>query len=158
DDKVRETLRLQRQKIDPVKLLHRIRQSQSALAALTSTDHVIQGPGRESLEQFLSQLPRLWKDGEVRPTHQSKPSKPRYWRTHKDAFEGVWYEVLDWLQQEPDVTAKSLLNRLQMRIPITSGTPLRNLPAPRYDSIRHLIPMTSGTPLRFYPALFGGKK
>ena len=117
DDKVRETLRLQRQKIDPVKLLHRIRQSQSALAALSSTDHVIQGPGRESLEQFLSQLPRLWKDGEVRPTHRSKPAKSRYWRTHEDAFEGVWYEVLDWLQQEPDVTAKSLLNRLQKKYP-----------------------------------------
>ncbi len=36
-------------------------------------------------------------------------------RTHKDAFEGVWYEVLDWLQQEPDVTAKSLLKRLQYK-------------------------------------------
>jgi hypothetical protein len=117
DEQVKEKLRLQRNQIDPVKLLHRIRQSQSALAALTTTDHVIQGPGRESLEQFLSQLPRLWKDGEVRPTHRSKPSKPHYWRTHEDAFEGVWYEVLDWLQQEPDVTAKSLLKRLQYKYP-----------------------------------------
>ena len=117
NDKVKEKLQLQRKQLDPVKLLHRIRQSQSALAALTSTDHVIQGPGRESLEQFLSQLPRLWKDGEVRPTHRSKPSKPHYWRTHEDAFEGVWYEVLDWLQQEPDVTAKSLLKRLQFTYP-----------------------------------------
>jgi hypothetical protein len=117
DDQVKEKLQLQRNQIDPVKLLHRIRQSQSALAALTSTDHVIQGPGRENLEQFLSQLPRLWKDGEVRPTHRSKPSKPHYWRTHEDAFEGVWYEVLDWLQQEPDVTAKNLLKRLQCKYP-----------------------------------------
>ena len=117
DDQVKEKLRLQRNQIDPVKLLHRIRQSQSTLAALTSTDHVIQGPGRESLEQFLSQLPRLWKDGEVRPTHRSKSSKPHYWRTREDAFEGVWYEVLDWLQQEPDVTGKNLLKRLQYKYP-----------------------------------------
>ena len=45
-----------------------------------------------------------------------------------------------------------------VRIPILSGTPFRNLPAPHYDSIRHLIPITSGTPLRFYPAFFARKK
>jgi len=117
DEQIKEKLRLQRKQLDPVKLLHRIRQGQSALSALTSTDHITQGPGRESLEQFLTQLPRLWHDGEVRPTHRRKSSKARYWRTHKDAFEGVWYEVLDWLQQEPDVTAKSLLKRLQYEYP-----------------------------------------
>ena len=45
-----------------------------------------------------------------------------------------------------------------VRIPMTSGTPLRNLPAPHYDSIRHLNTILSGTPLRFYPALFASKK
>ena len=117
DEQIKEKLRLQHQQLDPMKLLHRIRQGQSALAALTSADPVTQGPGRESLEQFLSQLPRLWRDGEVRPTHRSKSSKSHHWRTHEDAFEGVWYEVLDWLQQEPDVTAKSLLKRLQDKYP-----------------------------------------
>jgi len=107
DEQIKEKLRLQRKQLDPVELLHRIRQGQSALSALTSTDHVTKGPGRESLEQFLTQLPRLWREGEVRPTHRIKSSKPRHWRTHKDAFEGVWYEVLDWLQQEPDVIAKT---------------------------------------------------
>jgi hypothetical protein len=117
DEQIKEKLRLQREQLDPVKLLYRIRQGQSALAALTSTDPVTQGPGRESLEQFLSQLPRLWKDGEVRPTHRSKSSKPRHWRSRKDPYEGVWFEVLDWLQQEPDVTAKSLLKQLQDKYP-----------------------------------------
>jgi hypothetical protein len=110
-------LRVLRKQLDPVKLLHLIRQGQSALAALTSTAPVTQGPGRESLEQFLSQLPRLWEEGEVRPTHRSKPSKPHWWRTREDAFEGVWYEVLDWLQQGPDVMAISLLKRLQCEYP-----------------------------------------
>ena len=117
DDQIKEKLRLQRKQLYPVELLHRIREGQSALSALTSTDCSMQGPGRESLEQFLTQLPRLWREGEVRPTHRSKSSKPRHWRTHKDAFEGVWYEVLDWLQQEPDTTAKSLLKRLQYKYP-----------------------------------------
>jgi len=116
-EQIKEKLRRRRQQLDPVKLLHRIRQGQSALAALTSTAPVAQGPGRESLEQFLSQLPRLWRDGEVRPTHRSKSSKPHYWRSRKDPYEGVWCEVLDWLQQEPDVTAKSLLKRLQDKYP-----------------------------------------
>ena len=33
------------------------------------------------------------------------------------AIPGVWCEVVDWLQQEPDVTAKSLLERLQYEYP-----------------------------------------
>ena len=117
DDQVKEKLQLQRKQLDPVKLLHCIRQGQSALSALTSTDRIIQGPGRESLEQFLTQLPRLWRDGEVRPTHRKKSAKTRHWRSRKDPYEGVWCEVLDWLQQEPDVTAKSLLKRLQYEYP-----------------------------------------
>lgn len=116
-DQIKQKLRSQREKLDPIKLLHEIRQSQSTLSALASADCSKQSPQRESLEKFLTQLPRLWQDGEVRPTHQKKTSKPKYWRTHKDAFEGVWYEVLDWLGQEPDATAKSLLKRLQLKYP-----------------------------------------
>uniref|UniRef100_A0A7C4PP19 Transposase n=1 Tax=Anaerolinea thermolimosa TaxID=229919 RepID=A0A7C4PP19_9CHLR len=114
---VKDQLRLQRQQLDPVKLLHGIRQGQSALAALASPDLIIEGPGRDTLEHFLSQLPRLWQDGEVRPTHRRHSSEPRTWRTHEDAFEGVWCEVLGWLQKEPDATAKSLLERLEEHYP-----------------------------------------
>ena len=117
DDQMKEKLQLQCKQLDPVKLLHRIRQGQSALAALASSDRSPQGPGRESLEQFLAQLPRLWQDGEVRPTHRTKSAKTRRWRTHKDSFEGVWYEVLGWLQQAPDATAKNLFERLQDQYP-----------------------------------------
>ena len=113
DDQIKEKLRLQCKQLDPVELLHRIREGQSALAALVSTESSPQGPGRESLDQFLAQLPRLWQAGEVRPTHQTQSSKPRHWRTRKDLFEAVWYDVLYWLQQEPDVTAKALFERLE---------------------------------------------
>lgn len=47
NEQVKEKLQLQHNQIDPVKLLHRIRQSQSTLAAFASKDHVIQGPSRE---------------------------------------------------------------------------------------------------------------
>lgn len=117
DEQIKEKLRLQRKQLDPVELLHCIREGQSALAALSSTDSSPQGPERESLDQFLAQLPRLWQSGEVRPTHRSQYAKPRHWRTRKDPFEDVWYDVLCWLQQEPDTTAKVLFERLQGEYP-----------------------------------------
>ena len=113
DSQTKEKLRLQRQQLDPVALLHQIRNDQAALAALAFPEDIATGPERKSLEKFLSQLPTLWKDGEVRPTHRKLKSKPRHWRTRKDPFEKVWPEVLCWLQATPEITAKSLLQRLQ---------------------------------------------
>jgi len=40
-------------------------------------------------------------------------TKPHYWRTRKNPFEKVWPDVLQWLQSEPDTTAKLLFERLQ---------------------------------------------
>jgi hypothetical protein len=117
DDEIKARLRSRREQLDPLRLLHRIREGQAALAALTSTDGSQKGPGRESLDQFLAQLPRLWQAGEVRPTHRAQSTKTRYWRTRKDPFETVWYEVLCWLQETPEITAKELFERLQCEYP-----------------------------------------
>jgi hypothetical protein len=103
--------------LDPVYLLHQIRDKQAALAALTSQDYPTTGPGRKSLEEFLAQLPNLWKYGDARPTHSKKKKKIRYWRSRKDPFEDVWPDVLKWLQEEPDNTAKELFQRLQRYYP-----------------------------------------
>ena len=116
-DQIKEILRFQRDKLDPVELLHRIREGQAALAALVSSDESSQGPGRKTLDQFLSQLPQLWRAGEARPTHRLHLVKSRYWRTRKDPFENVWLEILAWLQDDPDVTAKDLFYRLQEKYP-----------------------------------------
>ena len=113
----KERLRWQRQQLDPVALLHQIRNDQAVLASLASAEDTPTGPERKSLEQFLSQLPTLWRAGEVRPTHRKPASKPRYWRTRKDPFEKVWPEVLCWLQAAPEITAKSLFQRLQIEHP-----------------------------------------
>jgi len=117
EDEIKAKLRSQRAQLDPVRLLHRIREGQAALAALVSPDSSLEGPGRESLAQFLAQLPRLWQAGEVRPTHRAQSPKPRYWRTRKDPFETVWYQVLRWLQESPEITAKELFERLQCEYP-----------------------------------------
>ena len=74
-------------------------------------------PGRESLDQFLAQLPRLWQAGEARPSHHKTPSKPRHWRTRKDPFVAVWVDIFLWLQEDPDATAKSLFERLKREHP-----------------------------------------
>jgi hypothetical protein len=119
EDSTKKRLQLQRLQLDPVKLLHQIRDKQSALAALAAPEEYIDGPGRTSLDQFLAQLPQLWRSGDARPTHwRNNTTKTHYWRTREDPFKDVWANVvLCWLQNEPDITAKELFERLQMKHP-----------------------------------------
>jgi hypothetical protein len=112
----KERLRSEGGPLDPLELLHRIRDSQSGLAALGSGE-LGTGLGRESLEQFLAKLPELWRKGEARPTHREKNSQPHSWRTRQDPFKGVWPEILLWLQETPEATAKSLWERLHQKYP-----------------------------------------
>ena len=79
--------------LDPVALLHAIREAQTAPVAVSSSDHG-EPAQQESLEQFLSQLPTLWQQGENRPTHAPRTRGPRHWRTRPDPFEGPWQEIL----------------------------------------------------------------
>ena len=111
----KEALRAERSRLDPIKLLHKIRDIQAALAAMASPGYTTR-PGRD-LDEFLAQLPRLWKEGEARPTHRKAKDTPRYWRSRPDPFEDVWPEVLYWLGEEPDATAKSLFERLMRKYP-----------------------------------------
>ena len=102
--------------LDPVALLHTIREAQSALAAIVSPE-LRPTPRGESLERFLAKLPDRWRE-EPEPARR-KPwfKSPRHWRTRKDPFEGVWCDVLEWLQEDPDASAMALLGRLQENHP-----------------------------------------
>ncbi|HMB03082.1 MAG TPA: transposase family protein [Isosphaeraceae bacterium] len=113
---VKEALESELASLDPLEILYQIREGQAALAALSS-GHLDQGPERESLEAFLAKLPGLWREGEARPTHRSETPTARWWRTRKDPFETVWPAILLWLQQDPESTAKSLIERLQREYP-----------------------------------------
>ena len=115
-DEMKDVLKEYRVRLDPVLLLHTIREAQSALVATTAPE-VRETPTGKSLEYFLAKLPRLWRQGEVRPTHAARVRGPRHWRTRNDPFEGVWGEVLVWLQAEPDATGKALMARLQSEHP-----------------------------------------
>lgn len=141
DARVKESLRAEREMLDPMTLLHRMRQVQSALASLASSGEVTDQQEQE-LDQFLAQLPRLWEQGEARPTHRKAPVQARHWRTRKDPFEGVWSEILTWLEKEPDATAKSLFERLQRERPgMFQDSQLRTLQR-RVRQWRHIMAKT----------------
>jgi hypothetical protein len=109
-------LRTEFAKLDPLELLHQIREGQLALATLCAGD-LSRSPEQESLEEFLAKLPKQWRRGEVRPTHRAQESSLRFWRTRKDPFEEVWPEILLLLQRDPDSTAKSLMEQLHRDYP-----------------------------------------
>ena len=114
--KTKEELNVYRAGLDPVALLRSIREAQSAMAAMSSPQ--LQGaPHSESIDRFLARLPSLWQQGEARPTHKARVRPPRHWRTRKDPFEGVWCDVLLWLQKDPDTNAKDLLAKLREAYP-----------------------------------------
>jgi hypothetical protein len=52
-----------------LELLRRVRDSHEALALSWGQSD---GQERENLEQFLANLPELWRQGEARPTHRVK--------------------------------------------------------------------------------------
>lgn len=115
----KDRLQEQRRALDPVRLLHGIREIQGTLVALAKPPGSEYGdvPASQSIDAFLEKLPYLWRDGEARPTHRSKPVSPRTWRTRIDPFKGVWPTVLGWLQDEPDATAKEIFERLSQKYP-----------------------------------------
>jgi len=72
-------------------------------------------PGKDGMNDDL-----VIKAGErnKRKYRRTKKTKiPRWWRTRKDPFEGGWDEICQWLENNPERTAKSLLVALQERYP-----------------------------------------
>ena len=98
--------------LEPMALLHTIREAQSDLAALVYPE-LRPTPQGESLERFLARLPDRWREEQEHADRKPRARAPRSWRTRKDPFEGVWCDVLGWLQEDPDASAVALLGRLQ---------------------------------------------
>src|SRR5215475_13523377 len=108
-DTCKEELRRVFQTLDPVDLLRRIREAQRDLRV-----HEV-GVGTENtagqnqdLTKFVASLSTAWREGEVRPTHRKPFVEPRPWRTRIDPFQEVWPLVEQWLNEQPDATAKGL--------------------------------------------------
>jgi hypothetical protein len=115
-EETKTRLRVQFSSLDPVHLLHDIRIYQQKLATMTNIVSEDQSIAPDVAE-FLKNLPHAWNDGENRPTHRGKPKTERDWKTRSDPFEDAWPLVVEWLTEDPGITAKELLAQLASRIP-----------------------------------------
>jgi hypothetical protein len=61
----------------------------------------------------VKSLATAWRTGEVRPTHRQEAKPGKHGRTRPDPFAAVWPGLLGWLEERPDMEAKSMLKRLQ---------------------------------------------
>ena len=110
--------------LDPVALLHAIRTAQEALAGFAATGSApSRAPGNsQDIDTFVHGLAAAWKSGEARPTHRRKVTPHHWWRSRADPFEHTWPTVEAWLQNEPGVSAKALLQRLAAMLPDVYAT------------------------------------
>ena len=108
---MRAALMEYRARLDPVLLLHTIREAQSALVAATSPEVAGNAAGRKPQQVSSPSCPGCGSRVRSDQLTQARVRGPRHWRTRKDPFEGVWGDVLVWLQAEPDATGKALMAR-----------------------------------------------
>ena len=96
---------------------------------LTPPDrHVVGEHPYGTQARLLAKLLDLWRQDAAHTSRERRVQPPRTWRTRPDPFEGVWCDVLSWLQEDPDAKAIALLNRLKSAHPDRfSDTHLRTL-------------------------------
>src|SRR5215471_13900961 len=112
-DRCKDELRRIFATLDPVALLNQIREVQRNLSQHEAGMGNDKGGAKENLSDFVASLSTAWRNGEVRPTHRKAYTGPRPWRTRLDPFQDVWPLVKEWLNEQPDVTAKGLFQPLQ---------------------------------------------
>jgi hypothetical protein len=117
DEAIKAQLRSQLAQLDPVRLLHDIRTAQHELAAFAAQGSAPDALAHPELATFLAGLSSAWQDGEVRPTHRKNATAPHWWRTREDPFEHSWPMVQRWLEADPGVSAKELMERLAAMFP-----------------------------------------
>lgn len=116
----KEQLRLTFSKLDPVHLLHQIRECQRNLVQQEVGSGSEKGTETsQNLNRFVENLATAWHDGEIRPTHRKESTGPRTWRTRVDPFESIWPVVEQWLDERPDTNAKELFHRLQSELSVS---------------------------------------
>jgi hypothetical protein len=104
--------------LDPVRLPQQIRAAQQQLVDIADRPALGETakPTSATLEEFLSGLRTVWREGEVRPTSIVKP-KPKRSRRRPDPFAAVTVERRGWFEAEPWHTSRELLERLQAECP-----------------------------------------
>jgi len=158
----KDELAAQFAQLDPVVLLHDIRQAQGRLTALADAAPPAESESdpKTDVEAFLAGLRHAWKEGEPRPTSREKPTAPRG-RRRPDPLAEVTGDLKSWFGEDPSKTGRELLSRLQAAHPDAySDAPLRTvqrrLKTWRGDMAKALVfagsddasPMMTSDPLR----------
>ena len=143
-DEHKEYLRETFAGLDPLLLLKRIRATQCKIAGIEVRSGTVEPTETsQKLEEFVGNLGIAWKAGEVRSTHRKPNTGPRYWRTRADPFENTWPTIEGWLNEQPDLNAKELFQRLHANgVEIQPGqlrTLQRRVKTWRTDIARRLI-------------------
>jgi len=116
---VKQRLREQFARLDPLELLNQLRRAQEAIACLEAGADAEPSPAVLELGHFVRSLETAWRNGEVRAPYRKRRSdaKPHTWRTRPDPYEEVWPILQRWLNEEPHATAKGLFRRLNTEMP-----------------------------------------
>ena len=111
---IKEKLTAQFKRLDPVRLLQEIRTAQQALSDITAhgVSTEVEPTGATDVAAFLQRLSLAWKEREARPTHRKPPKTKHWWRTRTDPFADAWPAIEGWLNAEPSIAAKALMERL----------------------------------------------
>lgn len=117
-DAIKQALTAQFEVLDPVALLHDIREAQTRLVALADAKPADDTDVAEGVdvEQFLEGLRHAWKEGEVRPTSRRKPSAPRG-RRRPDPLANVTDDLRALFNADMAQTGRELLSKLQLANP-----------------------------------------
>jgi hypothetical protein len=93
--------------LDPVWLLHDIRQAQARLVEIADQPIVETNaePCAPTLAQFLASLRTAWQSGEIRPTSRMTEPKKRG-RRRPDPLATVTAELRTWFDAEPWRTSR----------------------------------------------------
>ena len=115
--------KLDRLALDPVRLLQEIRTAQQTLSDITAcgVSTEVEPTGATNVAAFLLSLSSAWKDGESRPTHRKQLKAKHWWRTRTDPFADVWPVIKGWLNAEPLMPVRALMERVVEMVPEMYG-------------------------------------
>jgi hypothetical protein len=107
--------------LDPVRLLHEIRDAQQSLVEIADRPVVGEAlpPTAATLAQFLAGLRTAWQEGEVRPTSRPK-EKAKRGRRRPDPFASVTKEIWEWFErlrrEQPGIYPPGQIRTLERRL------------------------------------------
>ena len=120
---------------------------------LAPLNHENRSTASSTQPDYFDAFATAWQKIDRPPQGRRKAATEHWWRTRIDPFAYSWPLVEDWLQTEPDVTAKALMQRLCKQFPdvYPTGAQLRTLQRRvqlwRNEQVKRLIFQTRDTHL-----------